>query len=279
MKFIPAICASIGDLQTIEPGSNINYYIGDGVNSKPFCRTEIIRANEIIQRNHLHVSMIHLFCPNNVATTYESNMPYFDFIRGLGEVGLTIHYKTPRCQEEENRLFQEILHMHLEVPEAIWYIENEHHDIYGLIRMVRQLQEIKIKAFALIDTCHIETDLYQLNYGRNAYNHNIIEYIGLFSKYIGAFHISASRGSDGLIYETHGKPLKTLEDERYFSEIVRGLCSLNYNNDIIMIPEVTEAHYDSFTGRVNGKKALGLLKECIHEMNMLSASPIVNKVS
>lgn len=263
MKFIPVICASIGDLSTITPGSYINYYIGDGVNNKPFDSSEISRALNIIKKNNLHVSMIHLFCPNDVTTTYASNSPYFSFIRQIGCVGLTIHYKTPKCQEESNRLFEEILHMHLELPEAIWYIENEHHDIYGLLQMAQQLRNLSIEAYILIDTCHIQSDFYQISYGNKRQTPNMIDYIELFSAYIGAFHISASRGSDGFIFETHGKPIKTPEDERYFRETVRGLCSLKYNNDIIMIPEVTEEYYDSLTGRVNGKRAIEILKECL----------------
>ena len=259
MRFIPLICASRSNISIIPSGTGINYYPKENGNAGAADNdlTAVLKA--------ANIKMVHLQVPGDVSRTYRENSEYIEWIRMLGKVGVTIHYKTPKCAADENILFEQILHLHLDMPEAVWYVENEHNDAYGLIGFVQRLRDLGIEAYICLDTCHLNMDLYQDKYKGTTYRHTMFDYLKLFSPYIGAYHLSASREYDGLILETHGKPVVTTEDEAYFKHLVRSLCKLRYKNNVYMIAEVTESDYSAEGGRKNGKKAYEIMERVLKE--------------
>ena len=251
--FIPAICASYGNVEAAS-GYQVNYYIGHGVSAKksPSATKEY---QEIVDAD-CDIIMVHLIIPYDVGSFYKSNLPYYDMLRKLGKIGITLHYRMPKNHMDENTLFSEILNIHRELPQAVIYLENEYSDLYGTLNMVMALRALRIDAWILIDTCHLEMDRSLKNYD-TGWGKSKNDYAYLFETYkefIGAFHISASKYSEGFSRETHGKPILSMEDETFFRQISETVVSIDYGHDVILIPEVTEKRYGKKCDRVNGKK-------------------------
>lgn len=237
----------------------INYYIGEGVSGgKPNHRA----LNEIL-RKKADIRMVHLLITQDVGKLYDINAPYFEFLKKLGRIGITIHCSNDYGSSLEKDLwFRNVLRIHWELPEAVLYIENCHNDLLQLINVVQALRNIDIEAYILIDTCHLEMDYANCVIGYKA----PVKYFELFDqlkKYIGAYHISASHGAEGYIKSTHGKPIINKEDEAFFRKLCEDITRVEYDHDVFIIPEVTEESYEEGCPRINGKKALKIIKEYI----------------
>ena len=267
MAIIPMICASRSNIETIPNSMLINYYPGETLEDLNYQKSQNTSDEDKLIKYADQIRMIHLATPDDVSKTYRDNSDLIDAIRMIGPVGCTVHYKTPKCVADENMLFDQILRLHLDMPEVVWYIENEHDDICGVIGLIQRLRDVGVKAYMCLDTCHLQMDVYKALHRGNRYRHSIIDYISTFSRYIGAYHVSASRGYEGLIHETHGKPIGSEDDSMYFYHLVRTLSHLEYENDVYMIPEVTENDYTAAGGRVNGKLAYDIITMALAEQN------------
>lgn len=266
MNFIPVICADPRNVLTMPDDILMNFYLENGVMSLQSYSPEIIDVStHDVPEIYNRIVMVHMLCPNDVGTTYKMNYPYFPFIRSLKRVGLTIHYKKPKLAEDEYKLFDQVLDMHLDLPNAVWYIENEHNDLLGVMRFVQSLRDIGIESYMLIDTCHLQEDIYKRRYGSVPTEHDMTDIIRPFTKYIGAYHLSAAQGYEGMIQTLHGKPIISDKDEVYFTDVVRKLYDMPYKNDVYMIAEVQEEDYSAGAGRLNGKKAYRILKNCLRD--------------
>ena len=262
--YIPAICANFENLRNIPKDAPINYYITGGV-SESYDGRDLNKEYDFIVENGYDIVMIHMCVPDDVRKTYIENKPYFNFINKLEDVGLTFHYKTPKNFTDLSVLFDQITWVHMECPTARIYIENEIDDLYGVLQFVKALRDVGIDAWMLLDTCHLQMGLNQ--YGKEIGNHDelVMKTLVMYMDYIGALHISCSRGADGYSWELHGKPILTDEDELYFRNICMTLKMqegfIGVKNDIILIPEVTEKSYESDSTRENGLKAYDILNE------------------
>ena len=261
---IPLICADGENIEVISNEIPLNYYFGGNINDLADKPADFIE-NELntIKKGGYQISMIHAFAPNDVRQTYAANRPYFNFIRSLGRVGLTIHYKYPRNPEDVNILFQQILWMYAQCPEAVWYIENESNDLYGVLQMVQALRSLKIESYMLIDTCHLQMDL--APYKRILYNTDevMLDTIEMYSDYIGAFHISCSVLHEGYNIDEHGRPPRDEKDIAYLNKLVGNIKSLDFKNDIYLIPEVSEKDYSPEGGRKEGLKTYELFNKIL----------------
>lgn len=261
---IPTLCASAKHLENIPKGLPINFYIGNG--TLEFDIEETLNNLKKVEKYNKAINMVHLLIPEYPADYYRMNKPYFDFIRSLGAVGITLHYMIPHNHLEENILFSEIVRIHNELPDTTLYIENTHSDIYGLFNMVRTLNDIDIKTYMLIDTCHLEMDSTGWT-GIPEQDIDLSKFFRTYKKYIGAVHISASQKEDGFSHNKHGKPIRSNKDYDFYSYICWALVHTNFDHDVIVIPEIIENTYDETCTRENGLKAHNILKDIINQMN------------
>ncbi len=269
--FIPAICASYGNVGAVT-GCKVNYYIGNGVSAKK--SYSISREYQEIVDSGCEIIMVHAIISKDIGDFYNVNKPYYEMLRKLGKIGLTIHFRMPKNHVEENLLFSEFLRIHKELPEAILYLENEYFDLYGTLTMVMSLRALNIKAWMLLDTCHLEMDASrrQLN---DDWKKNKADYGYLFETYkdfIGAFHISASKGAEGFAHETHGKPILSKSDEAFFKNLCKTITDIDFGHDVILIPEVTEERYGKRCNRINGKYAIRIIERIINEKETINAT-------
>ena len=203
--------------------------------------------------------MVHLVTPNDTASTYAMNKSFFPALKALGRVGLTVHNKSQYGSKANSILYQQITWMHMAMPEAVWYIENEHNDLDCCVRLVEDLRKIGIESYLLIDTCHLQMDLAKYEKVLETPDEIMINTIRLYAKYIGAFHLSCSRLYEGYSQELHGKPIITSEDEEYFSWLVSEILATDFQDTVFLIPEVTETSYTAEAGRENGKYAYDII--------------------
>lgn len=258
---IPALCVSQGHFSNIPETIPKNFYVGNGVTETD----EKVSAGTLLKiANTKHnIIMVHMIIPKRVDDYYRVNEPYFDFINRLGHVGITLHYMDPKTSTDKNVMFREFLRIHQALPQAVMYIENCHDDLYDLVDTIQKLRDLNIESYMLIDTCHLEMDCENCATDTSF----IWDYKYLFSMfkdYIGAFHISASKGIEGMSHKTHGKPIVTLEDELFYRYICEAIVSVNFTADnVYVIPEVPEDTYDETCFRDNGYKALDILNEYV----------------
>ena len=258
----PLICASVNDYEYVYKNYDVNFYVGDGV------MLEIPNVIEDLSKVDVSggkIKMVHAITPANPSEYYIANEKYFPFLKSLGRVGLTVHYNEPSTLVADNLLFNEILKIHFELPDVVFYIENTKNCNYGLFNMVKSLRDLNIEAWILFDTCHLEMESHftsiDLTYD---YSINYKKLFDTFKEYIGAFHISASIGADGYTRSTHGKPLQTVEDEQFFKKLCSEIASVDFNHDVYIIPEVLEDSYDEKSKRKNGIKAYNILSEVVN---------------
>ncbi len=256
--FIPAICASYGNVKAVSQ-YKVNYYIGNGVSAKK--SFSFAKEYKDIVESGCDIIMVHAIVPDNISDFYDANKPYFELLRKLGKIGLTVHYVTPRNHEEENLLFIETLRIHKELPEATLYVESVYNNVYGTFLFVKSLKDLSIDAWMLLDTCHLEMDLCQYKDKRGDYRF----LFNTFKDYIGAFHVSASKLYEGYNPDTHGKPIYTAEDEIFFRKLCEDIVSVDYGHDVILVPEVTEERYGKRCERSNGKYAMKIMEDVLNK--------------
>ena len=258
---IPLLCASGAHVENVS-GYPLNYYIGNGMeaNAKGVEQAEAIRDKKAIK-------MVHLLNTHDTAKFYKVNEEYIPFLRSLGRVGLTVHFSdNPRTPEQRNIWFEQLLRIHFELPEAVFYVENSHHDLLDLTQVVFTLRQIGIESYMLLDTCHLEMDKYDcLHCAKNKY-----DYRDLFTQFkdiIGGFHISASQGEDGYSFDRHGKPINGQKDEAFFREICQAIADTDFTNDVYVIPEIKESTYNRGCMRRNGIAAYDIICEYCNKAN------------
>lgn len=257
---IPAINADYENILCISNEIPINYYLGDTVDD-PNMNIEIASQINVIQQYNYDVIMVHLNVPDDASLTYKLNKPFFPLLEKLGRVGLTIHNKSCKGYNANEILFQQITWMHMELPAAIWYVENEHNDLLGCMELIENLRKVGIESYLLLDTCHLQMDLAPHIRYLSFPDEVLKNTLYMYSKYIGALHLSCSRLSEGYNIKTHGKPIKTPDDEKYFRSLLDMIRVIPFKNDVIVIPEVLEDNYTMAGDRANGKKAYAIIKE------------------
>ncbi len=257
---IPAINADYENILCVSNKIPINYYLGGTVDD-PDMSTGVAPQINVIQQYNYDVVMVHLNVPDDVSLTYKLNKPFFPLLEKLGRVGLTIHNKSSKGYNANEVLFQQITWMHMELPSAVWCVENEFNDLLGCMELIENLRKIGIESYLLLDTCHLQMDLASRVWYISSSDEVVRNTICLYSDYIGALHLSCSRLSEGYNIDTHGKPIKTPDDEEYFRSLLDMIKSITFKNDVIVIPEVLEDDYTIAGDRANGKKAYAIMKE------------------
>ena len=256
---IPLLCASSGHLDKLK-GYQLNYYIGDGVLT-PLDAKPDEEYKEVINSD-ARIRMIHMIVPDDIRNYYTDNLSYLDFVEKLNHVGITLHYKGVRLEADRDILFNEILRIHDRAPNATIYMENEGMEFYSLLQFIKLLRDINIDAWMLLDTCHIEA--VASSRAIRDPERCVVNYKAMFEHfkdYIGAYHLSASRGADGFALETHGKPIKSDKDEVFFNSLCKEVTSIEYDHDVYIIPEVTEDVYGGLCTRKNGLYAYSVLQQ------------------
>lgn len=256
------------NLSDISDEYSINLYLAEnGVSeSKFYTNDEINEINQTIKENNLQITMVHGEIPTSVEDYYKINKPYFQILQNLGEVGLTLHCKAKTLSEFDKMILQ-VVHIAEELPNITFYIENESctkiTNLLETFKMVKQLQDLGIKAKALLDTCHLEMDRYAKEIPLS--NKSIFT---MFQDIIGAIHMSCSHDKDGFIKELHGKPFneEDIADVAFMESLADDLAYLP--DDVLLIAEVLESDYGKDCVRENGRTFLHHIKLLLAEKNL-----------